>query len=417
LTRAKGSLVAGASLVVLGLMGPEAAAQSRVEPSLSVSGNSGYSSNPFLTAGEDVDAFVVQVDVRPALDLRTERDAMHLEAFYTRTEYPDAFEATDTFGALFNASSQIDEQSTLRTVISFDSMVLGTTDALLPGVGIPPGSEPGVLPDPAAAPGPSAPTPGLDIGDLPDGDIDLVGLRQRRNSLSVEVTAELRPGPRSMWAFSANASGADYPRSGSTASSYRSVGLSANHRRELSGRSAVGARADVYAVDYKSGPTSKVYTLQGFVSHRLAERWSLEATAGASVLDGDSNLFMFAGQVTVCDASGRTRICLLASRAPVVSGFSGVRGQTSLGANFDRRLDARSNVAAAVSYVWSGEESSFGMGQRRFIAVNATYRRDMGGQLSLFAALDGRHIRSAVVSGRKDIAGRVGASMRFGGPR
>lgn len=406
-TLALGSAV---SLLALIALVPEAAAQAQVEPSVTVSGNGGYSSNPFLTTGNDVDAFVTQIDVRPMLDQRTERDMLHFEAFYTRTDYLENFDGNDGFGALLNSSSQIDENSKLRANISFDSSVLGVTQPILSVGG-------GAIVDTPVAGDPPAGDPLLGVGDLPDGDIGLIGLRQRRNSLSLEVTAELRTGPRSTWTFSANAAGADYPRGGLVASSYRSIGISASNQRELSETASVGLRGDAYAVDYRRGPTSKVYTLQGYGSLRLAESWTLEATGGVSVLEGDENLVMFSGQTTICDAGRQGRFCFVASRAPVVSGFSGVRGQTSVGASYDYKVDAHSNLGASASYVWTGRDPNTNLGRRRFLTANATYRRDMGGQLSLFVALDGRHLESDGMSGRSDIAGRAGASLRFGGRR
>ena len=407
------SLVA---IAALGITAPDAYAQSQVEGSVDVSGNVGYSSNPFLSAGDGTDAVVVQLEVRPAIDWRTERDLIHLEGFYTRTEYIDSFDATDAVGAILNASSRIDEQSTLRSVIAFDSSILGTGDVLLGRPGGTAVVTPGT-PDPSVPPDAAAPPPLSGVDELPDGDIDLIGLRQRRNSLSAAVTAELRPDARSTWTFSVNAAGADYPGSGRVASSYRSVGLSANYRRSLSERTSVGARAEEYVVDYKAGTTSKVYTLQGFASHRLAEFWSFESSAGVSILDADQSLVMFAGQASVCNAQLLAKFCLTGSRAPVVSGFSGIRGQTSVGASFDATLDPKSTVAGSLTYVWVGQDRQSALGQRRFVALGATYRREIDGRISFFTAVNGRYLDTAGLKARRDASVRAGAVIRFGGHR
>jgi hypothetical protein len=276
---------------------------------------------------------------------------------------------------------------------------------------------PPTSPDASAAPDPAVPPPLAGLDELPDGDIDLIGLRQRRNSLSAAVTAELRPDARSTWTFAVNAAGADYPGSGRVASSYRSVGVSANYRRSLSERTSVGARAEGYVVDYKAGATSKVYTLQGYASHRLAEFWSFESSAGVSILDADESLVMFAGQASVCNTQLLAKFCLVGSRAPVVSGFSGVRAQTSLGASFDTTLDAKSSLGGSVTYVWVGEDAQNTLGQRRFLALGATYRRQIGDRISFFTAVNGRHLSTAGSAARRDVSVRAGALIRFGGRR
>jgi hypothetical protein len=409
-------LYSAVAVATLGVAAPDAFAQSQVDASVDVSGNVGYSSNPFLSAGSDTDAVVAQLEVRPALDWRTERDLIRLEGFYTRTEYIDSFDATDAVGAILNASSRLDEQSTLRSVIAFDSSILGTGDVLLARPGGTTVVTPGT-PDPSVVPGATAPPPLSGVDELPDGDIDLIGLRQRRNSLSAAVTAELRPDARSTWTFSINAAGADYPGSGRVASSYRSVGVSANYRRSLSERTSVGARAEEYVVDYKAGATSKVYTLQGYASHRLAEFWSFEGSAGISILDADQSLVMFAGQASVCNTQLLAKFCVTGSRAPVVSGFSGVRGQTSLGSSFDATLDAKSSLAGSVTYVWVGEDPQSALGQRRFLALGATYRREIGRRISFFTAVNGRYLDTAGLAARRDASIRAGAVIRFGGRR
>lgn len=405
-------LLPAATIVTMGLAAPGALAQSQVDASVSVSANGGYSSNPFLSVGEAAGAGVAQVDVRPSLDWRTERDRLRLEGYYTRTEYLESFDATDATGINLDASSRLDEQTTLRAVIAFDSSVLGAGDAVLARAGGGPASLP--VTDPSTAPDPGVPEE-VPIDTLPDGDFDLVG--QRRNSLSLAVNADIQTDARSTLSIGINATGADYPGTRTVASSYRTVGMSANYRRELSEKTSIGARAEQSVVDYEGGPTSKVYTLQGFASHRIAQYWSLEASAGGSVLDSRDSRVIFAGGATLCHRHPLARFCLVGSRAPVVSGLSGVRAQTSLGASFDTTIDARSSLGASATYVWMGSNSQSAFDKRRFIVLGATYRRDLGNRLSFFTTLNSRYLKSASTRARRDLALRAGAALRFGGPR
>ncbi|MCP3730814.1 hypothetical protein M9978_10270 [Sphingomonas sp. MG17] len=362
-----------------------------------------------MTTGGDIDAIVTQVDIRPSLQVRTERDLIYLEAFYTRADYLENFDSNDGVGARLNATSRIKPNLTLRTTISFDSSVLGVNGPVLARDG---GGQIG-LPGTGGLPADQVP---LEIDEIPDGDIELLGLRQRRNSLLVEASAELRTGPRSLWTLSASAARADYPRSGAAAN-YRSIGTTVEHRRDLSQTLSAGGRADLLVVKYRGGPTSNVYTAQGFVSLQLAERWTLEASAGVSVLDSVTRQALFSGRATMCNSGPGARFCFLASRAPAVSGFSGVRGQTSLGGTFDYPIDAHSSLSAAVTYVWTERNPASIIDGRRFLTATTTYRRDLGGQVSLYAAIDYRRLESEGIIGRSDFAARIGASVRLGGRR
>ena len=405
------SLVSTATFVSLGLAAPGALAQSQVDTSVSVSANGGYSTNPFLAAADEAGAGVAQVDIRPSLDWRTERDVLRLEGYFTRTEYFDTFDATDATGINLNTSSQLDEQSTLRAVLAFDSSVLGAGDAVLARQAADPGPTPGG----SAAPPDAGASGELPVDGLPDGDFDLVG--QRRNSLSLAVNADIRTDARSILNVGINATGADYPGTRSVASSYRTVGVSVSYRRELSELTSVGARAEQSGVDYKVGPMSKVYTLQAFASHRLAQYWTLDASAGTSLLDGSDDRVIFAGEASICHMHPLARFCLVGSRAPVVSGLSGVRAQTSLGATFDNTIDSRSTLGASATYVWMGSNSQGALDKRRFIALGATYRRDLGHRLSFYTALNSRYLKGTSARARRDMSLRAGIALRFGGPR
>jgi hypothetical protein len=240
-------------------------------------------------------------------------------------------------------------------------------------------------------------------------------LRQRRNLLSLDVGLDTQTGPHSFWTFGINGSQADYPHASGLVSSYRTIGLDVTHKRVISPTTTLGGRIDAYAVDYRNAPTSKVYTPQIFLSQRLPMRWTIEASAGASVRDNGTMRAIFSGQLTICRTGEQDRLCFAASRAPAVTGFSGVRTQSALSALYDYRLDLRSTVSASASYSWIASDASNIIGSRRFFSANATYRRDMGHNFSLFAALDYRHIQSKGVTVKADRSGRLGASVRFGG--
>jgi hypothetical protein len=390
-----------------------AAAQSQVDSSVYVSANGGYSSNPFLSEGDDEGLLIGQVDVRPTLEWRNELDVIRLESFFTHAQYSEDVGSTDAAGTTLTASSRIDAQTTLRAVIAFDSSVLGVGDAVL-ARGSGSLQTPSIPSDPTAGEPPVTQPAVPETIETPDGDIDLIGSRQRRNSLSLAVSAEIRPDARSSWTIGANASGADYPGGNQAAAGYRTAGLSTNYRRDLSELTSLGARAEAYVADYKGGPTSKVYTLQAYTTRRLSQFWSLDAGAGASVIDGGDTVTLFSGQASLCNRQPLAVFCIVASREPAISGLSGVRTQTNIGANYQVLLDANSSLSGAASYAWTGADVQSSLGERRFLTLSTTYRRDVGRRFSIMAAVDSRYLQISGSQSRRDVALRLGGAFRFG---
>ncbi|RZM08294.1 MAG: hypothetical protein EOP67_71905, partial [Sphingomonas sp.] len=272
---------------------------------------------------------------------------------------------------------------------------------------------------PVAVPVPTNPViidPGV-IG----GDIGLIGLRQRRNSLNAGVFGSYRPSEVSSWNFGANVSRSSYPDSDGLAISSRSYGVNTGYTRSLSERSSVGLQVSGTIVDYARVPSSRFINPQLTYSTQLAERWSLNLAVGASYVDdGFSSNVTPSANGSLCRASERGNFCLLVARQPSVSAFGGARNQTSVTANYSYRLAERTSLAASASYqrvsngISLSPAASSGRDQA-YINASATVSQQLARRLSAFATALYRDVNGLGVPTSADVGGRIGLALTVGG--
>lgn len=424
---ARASLLATTVALLAGATG--AGAQT-VIPSAQVSVSGGYSTNPFLTTGDDLGVASAQIGIVPQLEIIDGTDQATISAFYDRTEYASKYDGNDGYGLNINASTQFDPRTSLSFFASYSSSILGTangfgTEPVIvtgTGTGTGSGTGTGTGTDTGTGTTPIVTTPIVttSIIDTIGGDIGLVGFRQRRNALSAGLSGSYRPDEKSTWGFGANVARNSYPDNGGLASSFRSYGVNTSYSRSLSERSSAGFQIGATLTDYNRLPSAKFVTPRLTYNTRLAERWTLDLAVGASFVDdGFSTGVAASATASLCRIAERAQFCLTASREPGVSGFGGARNQTSVTAVYTYQLAEATSLSASGSYSQTSNGvtplQGFQTRDQGYLSGSLTLNRRLARRLSAFGTLNYRDVNGLGVPIDADLGARAGLSLAIGG--
>ena len=406
-----------------------ALAKTEVIPSASVSIGAGFSRNPFLSALGDNSTATGSIDVAPSLEFIDATTDAVLSADYNRTEYLSKFPGTDAYRLSVSGSHRFDPHFSLNLGIAFESAILGTSASNFVSplttfpteTGAPISALPNVVAPlvPTSTPIVSIPAVGL-IG----GDFGLVGLRQRREQLSVSASLDFQTTARSTWTVGVSASRAKYPGAGLLANDYKSYGVNLGYTRQLSASRTIGFSVAASSVDYAGRPTSRVYTPRITYTQQLSPRWSLRAAAGLGLVDNGfgtdvSGLF----ELGFCRRGERGQFCFSGSQQPSVNGFGGTRTQTAASVSYNYRFSERTVAAASISYSRLAGNSVAAVGavpannSQDYVSTELSLNRRIMRQMYVFGAVSYRDIYGLDRAVSADLAARVGISLALGGRR
>lgn len=439
MTIARKQLLLGAASAA-GMLLPTYVAAQTLIPSATVTAGGGYSSNPFLGrgSGDNGGSATTEVSVSPRLDIIDDTDSGSISAFYNRTDYLSNYSGNDGYGVSIGANSQLSPRTSIGFSAGYNSSILGAANAF---VGVPV-----IVPTPVVgtggtgtvdtgtgtgtgtgtvAPGggvvPLPTTPIIDPGDI-GGDIGLIGLRQRRNSLTASVYGSYRPSEVSTWTFGGNVSRNSYPSNGGLATNSRTYGVNTGYSRSLSAVSSIGIQVSATVVDYAIVPDSRFVAPQLTYSRRLAQFWSLNLAAGVSLVDdGFSTNVAPSGSVSLCRSGERDIFCFTAARQPSVSAFGGARNQTSVSASYSYRLAERTTLSAGANYSRSSNGiTGTTIGNSRsqdYLSATGTVNQQLTRRLSGYASVSYRDVKGLGLPTDPDLGARVGLALQVGGRR
>ncbi len=414
-------------------------------PSISATVGGAYSTNPFLTAAGE-DSASVQFDVRPQLQVIDGTNEAVVSVNYNRADYLKRYGSNDGYGAAVSGTTRPNARTTLGFTAAYDSQILGAqngfitpanpiiTNPVLPTTSLPTTGT-GPVTGGVTQPLPVVPVLTPDLSGV-NGDIGLIGLRQRRNTLSAGLSGSYAPDVRSTWNAGVNVVRSSYPdqRSGPiVASSFRTYSANMGYNRSLSELSSVGFQISASHVESEGGFDSDIYNPRLTYSRSLSERVSMNASVGAGITDD-----AFGTNVSVsvdgslCRTGERLQGCLNASRQPTVSGFGGVRVQTNVGGSLNYQVNqfTFAGLSANYSHIGSARNASsplLNIDDQNFFVANASLQRQLGRIFSVVASVS---YRSAGINGiggvngingingdiPGDVTGRLGISA-FWSPR
>ena len=138
---------------------------------------------------------------------------------------------------------------------------------------------------------------------------------------------------------------------------------SLGYSRILNSRTSVGINVGLSRSDYRRTALGDATTIspQLTFSTKFGAALSLTASLGVSHSNitgpvGKYSQNSASGSLSLCNAGSASKFCFFASRSVQPTSFGGtVRPQTSVGANYSLRLDAKSSIDATANYSRSGQ--------------------------------------------------------------
>ena len=420
------------------------AAQVRTVPALTVSGGVGYDSNPFLGAGGSEGSASTTLNIMPSITFVDGVDRAVIAGSYNRQDFFKRYGSNNGYQASASGHKQFDARTGLDVTASYDSSILGGAGnfapigqvvPITPGTGGTVGTGVGTgAVDSGSLPVVSAPIGTAPVVTIPvDGDIGLIGLRQRRKTISTSASASYLLSERTSLFGGVNASRSTYPgaqRQSILLGNFTQYGANAGFSRSIDELSSVGLQVSASFVDYDRGFSSSFFTPRITYNRTLSPRWTLNAAVGGAIVHDriSGTSVTVSAEGTLCRTySERGNFCAFASREPSVTGFGGVRTQTTVGGNLGYRLSEVSTVSSSATYnhLDNGAPAlSEGLlpSSQDFTSVDGSYQRQLGRHLSALATAGYRHVSSGFRTagggtGGDSVFGRLGLTVSLGGQR
>ncbi len=406
-------------------------------PSITVTAGGAYSTNPLLTESSEA-AASTQLDVRPQVRFVDGVSDGVIGANYTRSDYlSGGLGSNDGYGVNGSASTRLSPRTSLSVSATYDSQILGAgggffvpSDLAVPPLGTGTtgtgtGTTDGAAVDPVAvgtAPivvNPVITQPGA--GGI-SGDVGLIGLRQRRNTLQAQFGGSYLVDTRSTLSFGLNGVRSTYPDGEAQLANYNSYGANLGYSRSLSEISSGGFQLSLSKVDYARGLSSQVYTPRFTYSRSLSSRWSMTAAAGAGIVrDGSSGTNVsLSVEGSLCRITERGQGCINAARVPSATGLGGVSVLTSAGLSYSQRLSEKLSlgIGGNINHVDGGvvRDVAGGLsdaGNQDLYSGDVSLQRQIGQRLSLVGQVSYRRVNSSFADG-SDIGARLGLSWSAG---
>lgn len=420
----RGHRFAVLSLAAVGTAVPWSGAIGQITtiPSATATVGGNYSTNPFLT-GEGDGAGSTQLDVRTSLQLIDGVNDAVISANYNRSDYFSRYGSNDGYGATVSANKRLNPRAGLQLGVSYDSQILGNLNgfnlpALSPGLTPATGTDTGGVVSPVVtAPVIVAPV----LGGV-NGDVGLIGLRQRRSQISAQLSGSYALTSLSSVNLGVTGSKSLYPDSGAQLSNFKSYGLNFGYNRTVSEISSVGFQVSASKIDYDQGLSSQIYTPRLTYSRTLSELWSANASVGAGIARGDrrSTSVSLSVEGSVCRQGERGSGCLTASRVPNATGLGGVSVVTAIGLSYSRQLSEAMSMGASASYNRTGnglivtETGLQDGGSQQFLSSDVSLQRRISRRLSAVGSVGYRNVNGTFSNG-SDVSARLGLSVAMGG--
>ena len=341
----------------------------------------GAAVNPYLSR-EDTLVGVAQVEIRPWLQMETERETFELQSYFVGRAFSSTYDFEDSEGAELSVRSRRSANLTLYGTASVDSR--SAQPVFAPSEFVP------RLTDPVD---PTDPDLGITQPNLvlPENEIDLLGQLGRSTTLEGVAGFEQRLGARSFvgGAFTyRNLSVDSDQRTG-----YDSYAVNANFSRQLNERTRAGVLAGWQKANYDIGSQSRTIFIEAVLQNRLSAAWTVDASAGVfqlssertDGLEGD-NRTGFSGSVEVCNQRTNRDLCFNASRAPTPSAFGRVQTSTSVGLRYSERLSARDRLDLSGQYARNSSvlEDNDDTARLAVASVQASYNRSINDRFEAY---------------------------------
>lgn len=347
--RSLGTVSALALLGVLAMTAP-VTAQNRF--TVDASASAGIATNPFLDSGATPTALSTTLSVHPIWVSERPLTTLRVEGDAAATFYSKRYRANESFSLQASGTHKLSEYTTLNASLGYFNAIIGSFNDIRVPVGtlVPVGADlPTFVNDPALGA----------IGNRRQSyqtSANLVSLLSLRDQIEVGVSASA--------SRFAGASFNDFNYAAPTAS----------YSRALSENSSIGVSMSVGFTSYRQASVGDaiVYQPSLTTTQTISERWILQASAGASVINlkeplGESRTTTtLSGSAQLCRRDTRWTACFSLSRQTIPSAFQGVRTTTAASVSLGYQMSERDSLSFNGSYSSAGDPL-----QQTFINTNS----------------------------------------------
>ncbi|WP_426266466.1 hypothetical protein [Sphingomonas sp. LHG3443-2] len=408
--------LAGASLLPLAAVAPaqeQASGQPESRPAetyLDLQAGLGFSTNPELRLNGRSSGFG-RISAYGFHGWSTERSASSVSAYVENTSYFRQLGNRQLLSLEANNTTQVSEKARVFGNLGFSADYgnqLSSRFFSAPGYTIP--ADP-VIPETSV------------IVVSPD----LVALSQRQYRVFGRGGASFVISPRDSLNVSIGAQRAWF-KGGATVGSdlldYNLYDTSVAWRRQVNERLSAGVRFSGSRSDYTQGRAITSYGPQLTADLQLDEQTQLggaigfvrtERNYGAPGIDRTSTDLAF--DASICRDLEYERFCGRVARRTQSAAIGTAPTTSSLVADYSRRLSARDQVQASVSFVTTEGVAEFETGRQNFYSVAGSFDRKISPRLSAGVNLAARRYTFAGPDPKTDIGGSLFIRNRFGSVR
>lgn len=381
--------------------GPQAGSSTYVD----LEAGAGYSTNPFLSQGDDTGRGFGRISVHAVHTRISARTTTVLSAYGQNTSYTGRYGSAQSFDLNAHHDAAVSERLRLFGDADFaydeggqlDTRIIGIPNVpLVPGTVVPP------------------------VLVLPGSDFLTVTGKEYR--ASAHVGGQLTLSPREFLTMSTGIEHVDF-KTGGLDTRYTTIPVSLGYDRRISPRATVGVQVSAQRTDYNGPSHYEVVSPQVTGQLNLSERLSLRGAVGvafASIDDGLSTRHStgLTASTSLCSATERGHLCARASVDQSTATSAGPAKSVSAGVDFERRLDANQTIQLSLAADHYSNPTTFFAGRSfssaTYLRGVADYSRRLGNRWFGGANLSARKVTENGPDPDADISASLFIRYRFG---
>ena len=366
--------------------------------SIDVAANVGFANNPFASTGGDTSSGFGEVDIAPNLQFVQPRSTVTLSGDVNVQQYFRRYSSSENYRVSLDYRGTPTERLTTHARIDYLNAIIGSYGGF-------------------NSVGPIDPASGI---TLPVNDLALFGTRDRRQNL--HGGADFTDALSSRDSISGSVFGdVTRYRSFSGLGDYDGGGGTLGYSRQVSQEIRVGLQGSGNVYNYRGQRgTTRAYSIEGTVSAKPNERWTVDGRLGVSFVDsntlGSTRKTSLSGDLNLCRRGPLTLFCVDVSRQVRPTGFNGTQYVSAVSANWNYQLSERDTVTLTGNYSReNGAQSVLLPSLRtRYFGGSAGYARRVSERLRLTTSVQYRDVSGGGFNRSPDYGGRIGIAYRIG---
>ncbi len=360
-----------------------------------------YEGNPFLVSGQDTESGAGFIQFDPSFRSIGETTSVFIGANLRAEEYFRSYDRNLSARLGLDVSSRVSSRTTLRGRVAGSTSRTSALD-FFPLAG----SLTPTVPPPIALP-----------------DVTFAGTDRRTSQLEAGLGLDHDITSRDRLSFDLAGSMTDLSRTDQ--GDFRYGAATVDYRRTISEQTSGSLSLRFSVFDYlgRTADDGITFTPTAGISARLGPKVTFDASGGASLSRikrvGGGNLShvapAFRAKLCYIAAAGST--CAIASRESQPTALSGLSSVTNLAMSASRRLGARDEFSAQVSYTLNSRppESTTAGSSADLLSISANYVHEFNRRFAGFITPSYTRLTDEGIPQRSNPGVRIGLRYRFGG--